>query len=126
VVPPDERSPKVVSLLPSPLLPSLRRWLHHRHVLVVPLLPALHRRFEGRAHLISSQHPLSRPFRDMRGSPLIPRLVVPCPTAARACSICTSFPEGEKVVREKLDSGDLSVSDPKVREASQRCWNTYE
>ena len=33
---------------------------------------------------------------------LIPRLVVPCPTAARACSICTSLPLGEKVVSEKL------------------------
>lgn len=32
--------------------------------------------------------------------PLIPRLVVPCETAARACSICTSFPLGEKTVRE--------------------------
>lgn len=32
--------------------------------------------------------------------PLIPRLVVPCETAAKACSICTSFPLGEKTVRE--------------------------
>lgn len=41
-----------------------------------------------------------------RCSPLMPRLVVPEPTAARACSICTSFPEGEKVVREKLRASD--------------------
>ena len=33
-------------------------------------------------------------------TPLIPRLVVPEDTAARACSICTSFPLGEKTVRE--------------------------
>ena len=32
--------------------------------------------------------------------PLIPRLVVPCDTAAKACSIWTSFPLGEKTVRE--------------------------
>jgi hypothetical protein len=32
--------------------------------------------------------------------PLIPRLVVPCDTAASACSICTSFPLGEKTVKE--------------------------
>jgi hypothetical protein len=32
--------------------------------------------------------------------PLMPRLVVPCDTAAKACSICTSFPLGEKTVRE--------------------------
>lgn len=32
--------------------------------------------------------------------PLMPRLVVPCETAARACSICTSLPLGEKTVRE--------------------------
>ena len=31
---------------------------------------------------------------------MIPRLVVPDETAARACSICTSFPLGEKTVRE--------------------------
>jgi hypothetical protein len=35
-------------------------------------------------------------------SPLMPKLVVPCATAARACSICTSFPLGEKVVNENL------------------------
>jgi len=29
---------------------------------------------------------------------LIPRLVVPCDTAAKACSIWTSFPLGEKTV----------------------------
>lgn len=34
-------------------------------------------------------------------SPLMPKDVVPPATAARACSIWTSFPEGEKVVREK-------------------------
>ena len=33
-------------------------------------------------------------------SPLIPRLVVPEATAARACSIWTSFPLGEKTVSE--------------------------
>ena len=33
-------------------------------------------------------------------TPLIPRLVVPCDTAASACSICTSFPLGEKTVKE--------------------------
>jgi hypothetical protein len=31
----------------------------------------------------------------------MPREVCPDPTAMRACSICTSFPEGLKVVREK-------------------------
>ena len=31
----------------------------------------------------------------------MPRDVCPDPTAMRACSICTSFPEGLKVVREK-------------------------
>lgn len=36
--------------------------------------------------------------------PLIPKEVVPPATAARACSICTSLPEGEKVVRENLPS----------------------
>lgn len=40
-----------------------------------------------------------------RNSPLMPRLVVPCPTAANACSICTSLPDGEKVVSEKLSRG---------------------
>lgn len=40
--------------------------------------------------------------RRRRGSPLIPRQVAPELTAARACSICTSLPEGEKVVSEKL------------------------
>lgn len=39
--------------------------------------------------------------REVRGCiPLIPRLVVPCDTAASACSICTSFPLGEKTVKE--------------------------
>ncbi len=38
----------------------------------------------------------------VRCVPLIPRLVVPPATAAKACSIWTSFPDGEKVVREKL------------------------
>ena len=33
--------------------------------------------------------------------PLIPREVWPDPTAVNACSICTSFPVGLKVVREK-------------------------
>lgn len=32
----------------------------------------------------------------------MPRLVVPDATAARACSIWTSLPEGEKVVSENL------------------------
>jgi hypothetical protein len=34
--------------------------------------------------------------------PLIPREVLPAATALSAYSICTSFPDGEKVVREKL------------------------
>jgi len=34
--------------------------------------------------------------------PLIPRLVVPLATAARACSIWTSLPDGENVVSENL------------------------
>lgn len=38
----------------------------------------------------------------------MPREVVPPATAASACSICTSFPEGEKVVREKLEVSLLS------------------
>lgn len=42
--------------------------------------------------------------------PLIPNDVVPPATAAKACSICTSFPEGEKVVREKL-LGQLAAHD---------------
>jgi hypothetical protein len=33
---------------------------------------------------------------------LMPKLVVPACTAAKACSICANFPEGEKVVRENL------------------------
>lgn len=40
--------------------------------------------------------------------PLIPSEVVPPATAARACSICTSLPEGEKVVKEKLRISYLS------------------
>ncbi len=35
-------------------------------------------------------------------APLIPREVLPAATALSAYSICTSFPDGEKVVREKL------------------------
>jgi hypothetical protein len=34
--------------------------------------------------------------------PLMPTLVTPPETAFNAYSICTSFPEGEKVVSEKL------------------------
>ena len=37
---------------------------------------------------------------ELLSKPLIPRLVVPCETAARACSIWTSLPLGEKTVRE--------------------------
>ncbi len=33
---------------------------------------------------------------------LMPSEVAPCETAARACSIWTSLPDGEKVVNEKL------------------------
>ena len=35
-------------------------------------------------------------------APLIPRDVLPAATAFRAYSICTSLPDGENVVREKL------------------------
>lgn len=45
----------------------------------------------------------------MLSLPLIPKEVVPPATAARACSICTSLPEGEKVVREKLSGCQHTV-----------------
>jgi hypothetical protein len=45
-------------------------------------------------------HHAARMRGDRQNEPLIPRLVVPCDTAASACSICTSFPLGEKTVRE--------------------------
>jgi len=59
--------------------------------------------------LVAAREPLPRGPRHLLGgergtasSPLMPRLVVPWPTAARACSIWTSLPDGEKVVSEKL------------------------
>lgn len=65
---------------------------------------------DGRCLLLSGNHDAIRCWRRDQWridqvpsgmhAPLIPRLVVPCETAARACSIWTSFPLGENTVRE--------------------------
>lgn len=47
-----------------------------------------------------AQHACTSMGMGVKHAPLIPRLVVPEETAARACSICTSLPLGEKTVSE--------------------------